>query len=147
MEEEEDLRGVGKMMEFGRGVSIFVLVVEVYVYCYGSMRGWKLKVGVMERIVVNLNNRRGILKCIVWRKVLGVVVVGVWCVGREGVKGEKIRWGKIYGGVVGGWGVLFVKWWLVEVGLGEGGNRGLYIFSVTGGYVGVVMWGVWMRGV
>ena len=34
MQQEDDLRALAKIMEFGRAVSIFILVVHVYVYCY-----------------------------------------------------------------------------------------------------------------
>lgn len=33
MQQEDDLRALAKIMEFGRAVSIFILVVHVYVYC------------------------------------------------------------------------------------------------------------------
>ena len=33
MQQEDDLRALAKIMEFGRAVSIFLLVVHVYVYC------------------------------------------------------------------------------------------------------------------
>ena len=33
MQQEDDLRALSKIMEFGRAVSIFLLVVHVYVYC------------------------------------------------------------------------------------------------------------------
>ena len=32
MQQEDDLRALAKIMEFGRAVSIFILVVHVYVY-------------------------------------------------------------------------------------------------------------------
>ena len=37
MQQEDDLRALAKIMEFGRAVSIFLLVVHVYVYCYPSI--------------------------------------------------------------------------------------------------------------
>ena len=42
MQQEDDLRALAKIMEFGRAVSIFLLVVHVYVYCYPSMTAWHL---------------------------------------------------------------------------------------------------------
>ena len=53
MQQEDDLRALAKIMEFGRAVSIFLLVVHVYVYCYPSITAWNLNLAVMDRILVN----------------------------------------------------------------------------------------------
>ena len=52
MQQEDDLRALAKIMEFGRAVSIFLLVVHVYVYCYPSITTWHLNLAVMDRILV-----------------------------------------------------------------------------------------------
>lgn len=49
MQQEDDLRALAKIMEFGRAVSIFILVVHVYVYCYPSMTAWRLNLEVIDR--------------------------------------------------------------------------------------------------
>lgn len=59
MQQEDDLRALAKIMEFGRAVSIFLLVVHVYVYCYPSITAWNLNLAVMDRILVNFNNTTG----------------------------------------------------------------------------------------
>ena len=51
MQQEDDLRALAKIMEFGRAVSIFILVVHVYVYCYPSMSAWHLNLDVIDRIL------------------------------------------------------------------------------------------------
>ena len=56
MQQEDDLRALAKIMEFGRAVSIFLLVVHVYVYCYPSMTAWHLNLAVIDKILVNFNN-------------------------------------------------------------------------------------------
>ena len=54
------MRALAKIMEFGRAVSIFLLVVHVYVYCYPSITAWNLNLEVTDRILVNFNNTTGI---------------------------------------------------------------------------------------
>ena len=51
MQQEDDLRALAKIMEFGRAVSIFLLVVHVYVYCYPSITAWNLNLEVTDRIL------------------------------------------------------------------------------------------------
>ena len=55
MQQEDDLRALAKIMEFGRAVSIFILVVHVYVYCYPSMSAWHLNLDVIDRILMNFD--------------------------------------------------------------------------------------------
>ena len=110
MQQEDDLRALAKIMEFGRAVSIFLLVVHVYVYCYPSITAWNLNLAVMDRILVNFNNTTGIFNCILWSKLLAVLLLAVSCLGTHGVKGEKITWPKIYAALVAGGALVFLKW-------------------------------------
>lgn len=59
MQQEDDLRALAKIMEFGRAVSIFLLVVHVYVYCYPSIASWNLNLEVIDKIIMNFNNTTG----------------------------------------------------------------------------------------
>ena len=113
MQQEDDLRALAKIMEFGRAVSIFLLVVHVYVYCYPSITAWHLNLEVIDRILVNFNNTTGIFNCILWSKLLAVLLLAVSCLGTHGVKGEKITWPKIYAVLVAGCALFFLNWWLL----------------------------------
>lgn len=109
MQQEDDLRALAKIMEFGRAVSIFLLVVHVYVYCYPSITAWHLNLEVIDRILVNFNNTTGIFNCILWSKLLAVLLLAVSCLGTHGVKGEKITWPKIYAVLVAGCALFFLN--------------------------------------
>jgi len=138
------LRALAKIMEFGRAVSIFLLVVHVYVYCYPSITAWNLNLAVMDRILVNFNNTTGIFNCILWSKLLAVLLLAVSCLGTHGVKGEKITWPKIYAALVAGCALFFLNWWLLELPLPHAANTAFYIFTLTAGYLALLMSGLWM---
>lgn len=144
MQQEDDLRALAKIMEFGRAVSIFLLVVHVYVYCYPSITAWDLNLAVMDRILVNFNNTTGIFNCILWSKLLAVLLLAVSCLGTHGVKGEKITWPKIYAALVAGCALFFLNWWLLELPLPHAANTAFYIFTLTAGYLALLMSGLWM---
>ena len=144
MQQEDDLRALAKIMEFGRAVSIFLLVVHVYVYCYPSITAWNLNLAVMDRILVNFNNTTGIFYCILWSKLLAVLLLAVSCLGTHGVKGEKITWPKIYAALVAGCALFFLNWWLLELPLPHAANTAFYIFTLTAGYLALLMSGLWM---
>ena len=144
MQQEDDWRALAKIMEFGRAVSIFLLVVHVYVYCYPSITAWHLNLEVIDRILVNFNNTTGIFNCILWSKLLAVLLLAVSCLGTHGVKGEKITWPKIYAALVAGCALFFLNWWLLELPLPHAANTAFYIFTLTAGYLALLMSGLWM---
>lgn len=138
------MRALSKIMEFGRAVSIFLLVVHVYVYCYPSITAWHLNLEVIDRILVNFNNTTGIFNCVLWSKLLAVLLLAVSCLGTHGVKGEKITWPKIYAALVAGCALFFLNWWLLELPLPHMANTAFYIFTLTAGYLALLMSGLWM---
>ena len=144
MQQEDDLRALAKIMEFGRAVSIFLLVVHVYVYCYPSITAWHLNLEVIDRILVNFNNTTGIFNCILWSKLLAVLLLAVSCLGTHGVKGEKITWPKIYAVLVAGCALFFLNWWLLKLPLPHMANTAFYIFTLAAGYLALLMSGLWM---
>ena len=144
MQQEDDLRALAKIMEFGRAVSIFLLVVHVYVYCYPSITAWHLNLEVIDRILVNFNNTTGIFNCILWSKLLAVLLLAVSCLGTHEVKGEKITWPKIYAVLVAGCALFFLNWWLLKLPLPHMANTAFYIFTLTAGYLALLMSGLWM---
>ena len=144
MQQEDDLRALAKIMEFGRAVSIFLLVVHVYVYCYPSITAWHLNLEVIDRILVNFNNTTGIFNCILWSKLLAVLLLAVSCLGTHGVKGEKITWPKIYAVLVAGCALFFLNWWLLKLRLPHMAITAFYIFTLTAGYLALLMSGLWM---
>jgi len=144
MQQEDDLRALAKIMEFGRAVSIFLLVVHVYVYCYPSMTAWHLNLAVIDKILVNFNIHTGIFDNILWSKLLAVLLLAISCMGTHGVKGEKITWPKIYAALVAGCTFFFLNWWLLDLPLPHTASTIMYVSTLTTGYLGLLMAGLWM---
>lgn len=144
MQQEDDLRALAKIMEFGRAVSIFLLVVHVYVYCYPSMVAWHLNLAVLDKILINFNFHTGVFDNILWNKLLAVLLLAISCMGTHGVKGEKITWPKIYAALVAGSTLFFLNWWLLDLQLTHSVSTILYVSTLTAGYLGLLMAGLWM---
>ena len=70
--------------------------------------------------------------------------LAVSCLGTHGVKGEKITWPKIYAALVAGCALFFLNWWLLELPLPHAANTAFYIFTLTAGYLALLMSGLWM---
>ena len=144
MQQEDDLRALAKIMEFGRAVSIFILVVHVYVYCYPSMTAWHLNLDVIDRILMNFDRTTGIFGCILWTKLLSVLLLAISCVGTIGVKGETITWQRIWMVLTTGAVLFFMNWWLLDLPFPHEAVTSLYVVTLAAGYLCLLMAGLWI---
>ena len=144
MQQEDDLRALAKIMEFGRAVSIFLLVVHVYVYCYPSIASWNLNLEVTDKIIMNFNNTTGIFNCVLWSKLAATLLMAVSCLGTKGVKGEKITRHKIHAALFAGCILFFLNWWILDLPLPHAAVTALYVFTLVSGYLCLLMAGLWM---
>lgn len=96
MQQEDDLRGLAKVMEFMRAISILFVVIHIYWFCYQSIRETGINIGVVDKILLNFQNTAGLFSNILWTKLFAVVFLALSCLGTKGVKEEKITWNKIY---------------------------------------------------
>ena len=144
MQQEDDLRALAKIMDFGRAVSIFIMVIHVYVYCYPSMAAWQLTLDVIDRILLNFDRTTGIFGCILWTKLLAVLLLAISCMGTIGVKGEKITWHRIWAVLTTGAVLFFLNWWLLDLPFPHEAVTSLYVLTLTAGYLCLLMAGLWI---
>lgn len=144
MQNEDDLRGLAKVMDFMRALSILFVCINVYWFCYGAIDEWGINIGVVDKILMNFNRTAGLFNSILWTKIFAVVFLALSCLGTKGVKEEKITWSKIYVCLFVGFVLFFLNWWLLSLPLPLAANAGLYIFTVTVGYILLLMAGTWM---
>ena len=62
MQGEDDLRGLAKIMAFMRAVSILLVLMHFYWFCYGffAERGWTLEI--IGKILTNFNRTAGLFE-------------------------------------------------------------------------------------
>ena len=144
MAQEDDLRALGKIMDFLRAVSIILAIMNVYWYCYEAMRMWGVTIGVVDRILINFNRTGGLFHSILYTKLFSLLLLALSCLGTKGVKAEKMSWSKIWTVVVVGFCLFFLNWWILLLPISHFGNATLYIFTMTAGYICLLMGGLWM---
>ena len=144
MAQEDDLRALGKIMDFLRAVSIILAIMNVYWYCYEAMRMWGVTIGVVDRILINFNRTGGLFHSILYTKLFSLLLLALSCLGTKGVKAEKISWNRISTVLVVGFCLFFLNWWILLLPISHLGNATLYIFTMTAGYICLLMGGLWM---
>ena len=144
MAQEDDLRALGKIMDFLRAVSIILAIMNVYWYCYEAMRMWGLTIGVVDRILINFNRTGGLFHSILYTKLFSLLLLALSCLGTKGVKAEKMSWNRIWMVLAVGFFLFFLNWWILLLPISYLGNATLYIFTMTAGYICLLMGGLWM---
>ena len=144
MAQEDDLRALGKVMDFMRGISVIFLLVNCYWFCYEAFHVWGVTLGIIDKILMNFQRTTGLFSSILWTKLFCVVFLALSCLGTKGVKEEKITWPKIWTVLFSGFAFFFLNWWLLVLPIGKIGAASLYIFTLSVGYICLLMGGVWM---
>lgn len=142
MQGEDDLRGLAKIMAFMRAVSILLVLMHLYWFCYGFFleRGWTLEV--INKILGNFDRTAGLFSHTLYTKAFALVLLALSCLGTKGVKNEKITWSKIYVALGIGSVLFFLNTPLLKLSPVIG--TFLYILTISLGYIALLMAGVWM---
>ena len=144
MAQEDDLRALGKVMDFMRGISVIFLLINCYWFCYEAFQQWHFTLGIINKILMNFQRTTGLFSSILWTKLFCVVFLALSCLGTKGVKEEKITWPKIWTVLFSGFVFFFINWWLLALPIGKVGAASLYIFTLSVGYICLLMGGVWV---
>ncbi|MVZ63746.1 conjugal transfer protein MobC [Sphingobacterium humi] len=142
MQGEDDLRGLAKIMAFMRAVSILIVLMHFYWFCFGffAERGWTLEI--IGKILTNFNRTAGLFTHTLYTKIFALVLLALSCLGTKGVKNEKITWPKIYIALAIGFVLFFLNFPLLKLPLNTA--TFLYILTTGLGYIALMVAGVWM---
>ena len=142
MQGEDDLRGLAKIMAFMRAVSILLVLMHLYWFCYGFFleRGWILEI--INKILGNFQRTAGLFSHILYTKVFALVLLALSCLGTKGVKNERITWSKIFVALGIGFVLFFLNFPLLK--LSQTTAAFLYILTTGFGFIALMVAGVWM---
>ena len=143
-QQEDDLRALAKIMDFLRAVSILMVVIHLYWYCYEAVRLWGIDIGVVDRVLMNFDRTAGLFRSILYTKLFALVLLALSCLGTKGVKEEKITWARIWTVLAAGLVLFFLNWWILSLPLPVEADAALYTATVAAGYVCLLMSGTWM---
>ena len=144
MQQEDDLRGLAKVMEFMRAISIIFIVVHIYWFCYQAIVDMGINIGVVDKILLNFQNTAGLFSNLLVTKVFAIIFLALSCLGTKGVKNQKMTWQKIYATFLGGLVLFFMNWWMLDLPFSAIVNMAIYTITITAGYILLLMSGVWI---
>ena len=86
----ENEQGLRKIMDFTRLLSVAILVIHFYLFCYAAFREWELTTSIVDRILSTFSNMK-IFKTILTSKAASLVLLAVSLLGAKGKKDQKIE--------------------------------------------------------
>ena len=142
MQGEDDLRGLAKIMAFMRAVSILLMLMHFYWFCYSFFleKGWILQI--INKILGNFQRTASLFSHTLYTKLFALILLALSCLGTKGVKNEKISWSKIYIVLTIGFILFFLNTPLLK--LSASLATSLYILTSSAGYISLMMAGVWI---
>ncbi len=144
MQQEDDLRGLARVMEFMRAVSIIFVVIHIYWYCFEAIEQMNADIEVVGKILMNFDRTAGLFGSQLTTKVFAVIFLALSCLGTQGVKNEKVTWEKIYAALLVGLALFFMNWWILSMPISNIAILGFYTATLTAGYIFLLMAGLWV---
>ncbi|MBC3538961.1 conjugal transfer protein MobC [Rufibacter sediminis] len=86
----EDQRALSKLMDFTRFLSILLLGIHVYWFCYSAFQSNSWTVPFLDSVLLKLAKGSGFFSEPLYSKLAGLLLLGISCFGTKGVKSEKV---------------------------------------------------------
>lgn len=144
MAQEDDLRALGKIIDFIRAVSILLVVAHIYWFCYEMVSGQNLDIEVVDKILMNFHQTTGLFSSPLYTKLFATLLLALSCLGTKGVKAEKITWTKINISLGFGVTLFYLNWWILELPLPVTSKSALYILAISAGFILILVAGTWI---
>lgn len=145
MQQQDDLRGLAKVAEFMRGISILFVLLNIYWFTYEFFANLNLTHPIVDKIFVSFDNTAGLFGSILWTKLFSLVFIALSCLGTQTKRSEKISWNRIFTLSLSGFILFFLNWWVLETSLSTEARCLLYIITLCMGYVFLLMGGIWAK--
>lgn len=86
----ENTEGLRKITDLTRQISIVLLILHFYVYCYGAFREWGLSHPISDKFLINLHST-GLFNRIYISKLAALVFLFISLIGAKGKKDEDLK--------------------------------------------------------
>src|SRR6187455_813332 len=85
----ENEQGLRKILDLTRMMSVAILLLHFYYYCYGAFKGWEVRSGITDRLLQNIYHT-GLFSNFHKSKLIALIVLGISLFGAKGRKDEKL---------------------------------------------------------
>ena len=144
MQQEDDLRGLAKVMQFMRALSLLFALIHFYWYAYSWITAVGWNTALVDKILMNFQRTSGLFSSPLYTKLFCLLFLALSCLGTRSVRSEKISRRRI--ALCGAAGILlfFCGGWLLRLPLPVRALGPLYGLTLLAGYCLMLAAGVWL---
>ena len=143
MGQEDDQRGMGKVIDLLRAISILLLVLNVYVFCFEWFFQKGIENKIVSQVIFNLS-KTGLFEHSLNTKLGSLLLLGCSCLGVKGAKSEAASWKQIL--IAAGVGTLLFFFNDIVSWIGLAVNKQVFIYAGTmcAGYIALFAAAIWI---
>ncbi len=130
----EDDRALRKIMDFTRLISVVVLLLHMYYFCYAAFRIWGLRTGLSDDILGNIV-KTGLFSGFHKSKLIAIGILTISLIGARGKKDEKLGYKTAVAYLITGLVIYFVSWLALHAPLSISIKAALYIAITAIGFL------------
>ncbi|MDM1680400.1 YWFCY domain-containing protein [Myroides odoratimimus] len=142
MQSEDDLRALSKILSFLRAVSIIILLLHIYWFCYSLFIRLGLTHPVIDKILLGFNSKASLFAHPLYTKIFSILLLALSLLGNTGVKNQKITYKKIIILFSIGTGLFFLNFFLLKINFLIA--HILYITTLSIGYILLLVCGAYL---
>ena len=109
MQTGENEQGLRKILDMTRMISIAVLLLHFYYYCYGAFKMWELQSDLTNRLLQNIYNT-GLFSSFNKSKLIALTVLVISLFGARGKKDEKLGFKPVFAYITTGLLLYFISY-------------------------------------
>src|SRR5450432_3993873 len=130
----ENEQGLRKILDMTRIISIVVLGLHFYYYCYHAFVDWRLTATLFNRILSNIS-KTGLFKHFYTSKCIALGFLFISLLGARGRKDEKLNFKTAFIYIVTGLSIYFLSWVPLHLLLTETTTAIIYMSVTTLGFI------------
>ena len=108
MQTGENEQGLRKILDLTRMMSIAILLLHFYFYCYGAFREWEIRSDITDRLLQNIYNT-GLFSNFHKSKLIALIVLIISLFGARGRKDEKLGLKNAFAYIIAGLLLYFIS--------------------------------------
>jgi hypothetical protein len=134
MQTGENEQGLRKILDLTRMMSIAILLLHFYYYCYGAFKQWEIRSDITDRLLQNIYNT-GLFSNFDKSKLIALIVLVISLFGARGRKNEKLGLKSAFSYIVTGLILYFISFLILKLEIGVRAAAISYIGITATGFV------------
>ena len=130
----ENDQGLRKILDMTRLISIVLLCLHFYYYCYSAFRAWELTTNLSDRLLFNIE-RTGLFNNFHSSKIIALAFLAISLLGAKGKKTEGLHWKKIVTPLTLGLCFFFPGYFILSTSMNKTYITAAYIIVTVCGYL------------